>query len=69
MYDLETTSADEMMIGVAQRLSQINNVLMPKLDSFAFSSTEQWGRLLAVYHSLATAEETIMDYIRENKIV
>ena len=28
MYDLETTSADEMMIGVAQRLSQINNVLM-----------------------------------------
>ena len=69
MYDLETTSADEMMIGVAQRLSQINNVLMPKLDSLAFRSTEQKGRLLAVYHSLANAEETIMEYIRDENII
>ena len=69
MYDLETTSADEMMIGIAQRLSQINNSLMPKLDSLAFRSAEQRGRLLAVYHSMATAEETIMEYIREEKIV
>mgnify|MGYP003138333494 FL=1 len=69
MYDLETTSADEMMIGIAQRLSQINNVLMPKLDSLAFRSTEQRGRLLAVYHSLAQSEATIMEYIREENIV
>ena len=69
MYDLETTSADEMMIGIAQRLSQINNSLMPKLDSLAFRSAEQRGRLLAVYHAMATAEDTIMEYIREEKIV
>ena len=65
MEDMETNCPIELMSAIALKLAQINNVLYPKLDCMMMANEEEMGRLKATYHSLASTQSELMEYIRE----
>ena len=65
MDNMETNCPIELMTAIALRLAEMNNALYPKLDCMPMANEEEMGRLKATYHSLASTQAELMEYIRE----